>query len=297
VTVTPASALPPPPPPADETQAVRAAAQWTVAAAGAVVAVLVAGLQIGDIGKLMKAWPALIVALLAFVTAVTLVGHVIRMAGEVLVVSRTTISDLLRQQNRQIMEQSRQDPATPADPNAEHVLNEINDEKAWLLDGEETVADLFNRYRHACRGSGDEANRLRARLDAVTAFAQATLTRAAYQRLQATLTGRPGGAFVLAVIVFAVALGWPVTEPPAVTTAYRLDVLLTGSPTALRKAGLAKTCRPGTRLTGVALGGNLAVPEVITEPRTTVVATGPSICEATRFTVTPEVGLPIPYVK
>jgi hypothetical protein len=66
---------------------------------------------------------------------------------------------------------------------------------AWLLDGEETVADVFNRYKHACRGSGDDANRLRVRLDAVTAFAQATLTRAAYQRLQATLTGRAAPSY------------------------------------------------------------------------------------------------------
>jgi hypothetical protein len=299
VSETPAAG-PAPPPPADETQAVRAAAQWIVAAAGAVGAALVAGLQIGDIGKLVSAWPALVTAILAFAAAMTIVGHVIRAAGRVLVVCRTTISDLLRQENRKILERRGHEPPTTADPEIKLVFDEIINERAWLLAGEESFAELFGRYEQARLGigpAGDDTDRLHARLDTVTAFARATLTRTAYERLCATITGWPGRAFILAVLVFAVALGWPVAEPPAVTAAYRLDVLLTGDQEALRRVGLNGACRTGTRLTGVALGGSLAAPEVVTEPRTTVVAMRLSTCDAARFTVTSEVGIPIPYVK
>jgi hypothetical protein len=131
----------------------------------------------------------------------------------------------------------------------------------------------------------------------VTAFARATLTRTAYERLCATITGWAGRTFILAVLVFAVALGWPVAKPVAVTTAYRLDVLLTGDRDTLRRAGLNAACHTGTRLTGVALGGSLTAPEVVTEARTAVLATGLSTCLAARFTVTAEVGIPIPYAK
>jgi hypothetical protein len=258
--------------------------------------VLVAGLQIGNLGRLLSVWPALVAATLAFAAAMMIVGHFILKASRVLVVNRATVSDLLRQQNRQIMERRGDQPPTPADPEIEFVLDTITGERAWLLAGEESFAELFVQCERA-RLAGDDPDRLRGRLEAVTVFARATLTRTAYERLVATIIGWPGRAFILAVVVFAVALGWPVPSRPAVTAAYRLDVLLTGDQAALRRAGLSAECRTGTRLTGVALGGSLRAPEVVTEPRTATVAAQLSTCEAARFTVTREVGLPIPYVK
>jgi hypothetical protein len=81
-----------------------------------------------------------------------------------------------------------------------------------------------------------------------------------------------------------------------VTTPYRMDVLLTGSAAALREPGLGKDCRTGTRLTGVAVGGSIDEPLVVTEPRAAEVGGRPSRCRAARLTVTDDVGIAIPHV-
>ena len=262
-------------PPADDAQAVRTAAQWLVAAAGAVGATLIAGLQIGDVGKLAGAWPVLAVAVLAFGTALAVVGQVIRAAGRVLVVSRVTVSDLLREESGQRVAGRRRLRIEPGAAAPDHDLalvhRQILEEQAWLLPDDDSVAALY-------------AGKKSRELDAVCVFARNVLTRLAYQRLNVTVTGWPGRVFLVAVLVFAVALGWPVPTEVAVTTAYPVQVLLNGDPAVLRAAGLSAGCTAGMRLTGVALGGSLTAPEVVTETL--------GGCPAARFTVTREVGLP-----
>jgi membrane protein YdbS with pleckstrin-like domain len=283
------TAVPPAPddPSADDTQAVRTAAQWLVAAAGAVGAVLIAGLQIGDLGRLVSAWPPLVLAIAAFAAALLIVGQVIRLASRVLVVSRATISDLLRAQTGQSVRtrtKIRIEATRRTDRDLRQVHQQIENDQAWLHPDDPSVTDLFLRYEALRKdpASAAEADELHRRLTTICAFARGALTRMAYQRLSDTVTGWPGWVFLAAVIVFAVSLGWPVPAP--VTAAYRVEVLLKGKP----PAGLGPDCRPGSRLTGVALGGSLAAPEVITEPA--------GDCAAARFTVTGEVGFAFPVL-
>jgi hypothetical protein len=270
----------------DDISSIRAAAQWLVAAAGAVGAALVAGLQLGDVGRLAEAPIQLAGAALAFLVAISMVGLTIRRAGRVLVVSRTSISDLLRAELRVRAEaQQIELGAGPerVDPGLPWVLAQIEENREWLLPDHDSVGHAYAEYQEARDGD------LLRRMHAVAAFARGELTRRAYKRLSSTVTGWPGCLFAVAVIGFAVAVSRPVPKPPPVGAAYRLDVLLTGKAAALRKAGLPTGCRPGGRLTGVALDGTLTEPVVVTE------ASGG--CPATRFTVTPSVGIPMPYVR
>ncbi|MDT5042008.1 MAG: hypothetical protein QOE51_2993 [Actinoplanes sp.] len=281
--------------PADDTHAVRAAAQWLVAAAGAVGAALVAGLQIGDLGRLVSIWPLLVLAVAAFAAALLIVGHVIRMASRVLVVSRATISDLLRAGTGQTVETStnvRIEAAGPTEADLQEAYRTIEADHAWLHPDDPSVTDLFLRYEAVRRdpATAAEADGLHRRLTTICSFARGSLTRIAYRRLSDTITGGPGWAFLAAVIVFAVALSWPI--PAGVTGPYRVEVLLGGDTGALRATGLGTGCRPGTRLTGVALGGSLATPEVLTEPLTTQTST----CAAARFAVTKEIGFAFPVL-
>lgn len=301
------------PPQVDDSVAVRASAQWIVTVAGAVGVTLVAGFQIGDFSRLLSDRWALAVAVLAFSLAMWMVTRVIRTAARVLVVGKATISDLLREENRQRV-QARgtitiEDdlPFPGLDPDLSLVHRQILRDQAWLLPGDESVAELFTRYEAARRRADDPAGgdavaaaahaaELSGRLHTVCLFARSVLTRMAYQRLCDTITGWRWLVFVVAVVVMVVALGWPDPEPPRVTTAYRLDVLLTGDRAALRDTGLGRECLTGTRLTGVALGGDLTEPDVVTEALTTSVDGRPSTCGPARFTVTEKVGIPIPHI-
>lgn len=241
----------------------------------------------------MSIWPALVAAVAAFAVALLIVGHVIRTASRVLVVSRATISDLLRAQTGQSVEtrtKIRIEATGTSDRDLREVYRQIEADHAWLHPDDPSVTDLFLRYEAVRRepATGAEAEELHRRLSTICSFARGSLTRMAYRRLSDTVTGWAGWAFVVAVVVFAVALGWP--APTAVTASYRVEVLLAGKP----PAALGARCRRGTRLTGFALGGTLTVPEVVTEPLTTQVGTLTSTCAAARFTVTPEVGFPYP---
>ena len=288
----------------------RSSSAQLVAAAGAVGAALIAGLQIGNVGKLAEEPVLLGAALLAFVTAMAVVGTTVRRASRVLVVSRTTISDLLREElKRRARDRSIALTAESdlADPDMPWVLDQIAGNREWLLPDHASAGDLYTAYEEARKaaelavgpvtaGAAEDLAELSRRVNTVCAFARSELSRRAYKRLSETVTGWPGRVFTAAVISFAVAVSWPVPQPPAVTAAYRLDVLLTGQPAALRKAGLPAECLSGTRLTGVALDGTLTAPVVVTEATTATVGKVESKCSAARFTVTEEVGIPMPYI-
>lgn len=308
----------------EDAGAVRTSAQWLAAAAGAVAAALIAGLQIGAVGGLGDRPVALLLALVSFLVALAVVGMIIRASSRVLVPPRATISDLLeadtardahdrgvipessalarppRWWRRSGSEKSADADAGPAPRTGigaqlQPVIDEISRNREWLLlPGQRTTSELHAECRTAQQAAADDggsslrAEHLERRLAMVCSFARAELTRNAYRRLTDTMTGRPGWLFAAAVLTFAATLTWPHGEAPEVTTAYRLDVILTGTARQLRDAGLAGTCRPGTRLTGVAVDGDLAEPSVVTET-----AGG---CPAARFTVTEDVGIPMPYV-
>lgn len=309
----------------DDATAVRTSAQWMTAAAGAVAAALVAGLQFGDVGELGDRPVALVVAFASFLTALSVVGLIIRRSSQVLVSARTTVSDLLEADT--IRDLHGITVAPPADTRGpgkawfpelsrrpvgiprpgsrwqrtgdqlQPVVDEISRNRDWLLLPEQrTTSQLNTEYQSAqlAAARGDEGaavlvEHLEHRLATVCAFARAELTRNAYRRLADTVTGWPGWVFAATALLFAATLSWPHDPAPRVTAPYRLDVLLTGTPRHLRDAGLASSCQPGTRLTGVALAGDLTEPAVVTE--------AVSGCPAARFAVTRDVGIPIPYVS
>lgn len=286
----------------DEASSMRAAAQWLATAAGAVGAALIAGLQIGDLGTRVRDPASFTVAILAFLAALLTVGLTLRRAGAVLVTSRATIDDLLsaetrlrRKDQRRIRFEKRQDPAL------KEIVKMIADHREWLMPGRDSVwalSDAWKEAQEAATAARDgspgaaerraEAAGLQRQVDGVCTFARCELTRRAYRSLSRTVTGMPGVFFIASLAVLAVALNWPADEPPAVTTPYRVDVLLTGDDGELREEGLSGACTTGMRLTGVALDGSLTEPVVVTEAE--------GACPASRFTVTETIGIPVPYV-
>jgi hypothetical protein len=293
---------------ADDASSMRTAAQWLAAAAGAVGATLIASLQIGDIGALVDEPRRLASAAGAFLVALGVIGLTIRRAGAVLVVSRSTIGDLLAAETREgYKDQASISFPGRNDRDLQAVINQIGRNREWLMPGHTSAWSLYHAWDEARKvaaltGPADVgeshaqvADQLR-QLNNVCAFARCELTRLAYQRLSATITGLPGALFTLALIVLAVVLGWPAHQPPAVVAPYRLDVLLTGPPAVLRAAGLDAGCRAGTRLTGVALDGSLTEPVVVTETARVTLGGETVTCPTSRFTVSEDVGIPIPYV-
>ncbi|WP_157408290.1 hypothetical protein [Actinoplanes sp. N902-109] len=318
--------------PVDEAAPVRTAAQWLVVAAGAIGAALVAGLQLGDVGKLTGTPFLLVAAAAAVVSALAVVGRVIARASAVLVIRRITVSDLLAAETA---EQARatdihpvsdsrpphRDTGSPAgtpwiprqwdrlrgrllqpdvirEPAAylRPLLGQIRANREWLFvaDGRST-SDLSNAYTEAAQRAraGDQVAAARAaeldrRLTGLCLFARGELTRSAYRRLSTTITGWPGWLFVVSVALFAITLNWPVAQAPRVKEPYPLTVVLTGSAGQLKGAGLATGCRPASRLNAVALAGTTTEPLVVTDAQ--------GSCPASRFTVTADIGVPLPSV-
>ena len=77
------------------TESLRSATKWLLAAAAGVAGLLVAGLQLGTLGKLShNDWPRLLIALIGLITALVAVGAVIRRAGALLVDDWITLAQL-----------------------------------------------------------------------------------------------------------------------------------------------------------------------------------------------------------
>jgi hypothetical protein len=314
----------------DDSAPVRTAAQWLVVAAGAVGAAMVAGLQLSDVGKLAGNPVQLAFAAMMFVAALTVVGRVIARASAVLVIRRITVSDLRAAETAEqvrgtgiklVSEAARDSP--PRDPvtwiprqfdklkhrfqqprvsresltHLQPILGQIRANREWLFVTEEmTASELSEAYLqavHEARNGDPAATALAAdlerRLATLCSFVRAELTRTAYRRLSTTITGWHGWLFTGALALFALTLSWPITEAPAVKSPYRLDIVLTGSAADLHDAGLPPGCRPSTRLTAVALAGTTTEPLVVTDAQ--------GSCPAARFTVTDDVGVPLPLTK
>ncbi|GAB1695133.1 hypothetical protein [Krasilnikovia sp. M28-CT-15] len=283
-------------PAGDETATIRAAAQWLVVAAGAVGAVLVAGLQLGAIGALVKRWPLLVIATIAFVAALAVVGWIIRTASAVLVIRRVTLNDLLRARTAQ---QARETGITLASEPDEEMLRidlDISSNRWLLPPPHQSLSALYGAYRAAvddalkgdAKGVAREAM-LRPYLVEIASFARTELARARYQDLSAGITGWRGWILIVSIIAFAVAVGLPKPdEPPHISGPVATTVVLTGLPQKLHAAGLDESCA-GVTLIGTAVDGTLTEPVVVTQRTPT--------CQAARFTVTKDIGLAIPKPK
>lgn len=312
------SEAPKPSPPAaglfslvDETSAVRAAAQWLVAAAGAVGATLVAGLQLGDITK-HSSMPWLIaISIASFVVAMVIVGIIIRKASRVLVIGRTTISDILDAElSNRLTGTRRIKLGRPASKAMRTVINQVEANREWLLGHHDSAASLFATYEKSRMSSrliqaegtatqtlnDDTAQESGARLGRLCDFARSELARHEYQKLASLVAGTGGISFALAVVVFAVSLGWPISNSPNISSPIQVRINLIGDPAKLARAGIPLTCPPGTLLTGVAIEGSLTEPVVINEAIDTVTKGKAILCPMRRFRATGNIAIVIPIL-
>jgi hypothetical protein len=274
----------------DEVGAVRAAAQWLVAAGAAVGAVLIAGVQLGSLGRLAKRPPLLVVGLLAFLAALWLVGWVIRAASRVLVVDRVTVANLLTAQTARQARMRGIDVHSLAN---EELLVEIFDEvhvnRGWLLpDGCDSLTELYQQFQQArTHGDNEDVEQLRSYLSQVSSFARTEAAKHFYRQLVDGLSGWRGRCLAILIVVLCLALGVPEeASEPRVTGPTPVRVVLSGNSAAFKVAGLTESCRRSSTIDGVAVDGTLLEP--------VVVFGGNKTCAPARFRVTEALGVAIP---
>jgi hypothetical protein len=278
----------------DEVPAIRAAAQWLLAAAGAIGAVLVAGLQLGGLGRLSDRPWALVIGVLAFGVAIWMIGWAIRAASRVLVIGRVTVSNLLMvDAKRQASAEGVHVDVLEGEQLLGGILDQIGVNRGWLLpSGCSSLTDLYTKYQEALATEGAEelVEELRGRLAEVTAFARTESARHFYQDLTSGLTGFRGRLLAGAIATLVIVVGWaPADSEPKVTVPTPVQVFITGSISEMRAAGLAGSCPRGSTLSGVAIAGTLLEP--------VVVSAGTKTCPPSRFTVTSTLGIAVPVAK
>lgn len=295
----------------DDASSVRVAAQWLVASAGAIAAILVGGLQLRDLGKNSDDPKLLILSVSAFVVAMITVGWVIRLASRVLVVGRTTVSDILDAEfSSRIGGSRRLKVERPPSKEMLVIVEQIASNGEWLLGRHDSFASLYasvNGSERAGAGESGEVSIERSPtalpeqnfelLVRVCDFARAELARQAYRQLMSFVAGFGGLCFSISIVILAISLGWKVDEPPKVGSPIRVRITLTGEPDELMRAGIPATCLPGSVLSGVALDGTLLEPAVVTEATDTIVQGRLSRCPAGRFTASQGVAVAIPEIE
>jgi hypothetical protein len=261
----------------------RASLKWLVAAAGAVAAVLVAGIQLKDLPAGNIASGALWVAGAATLIALLLVFAFLRAAVGVLTLPRPTASDLTkREQRSNISEVQAFGSAEISDP----LVRSLYMQKSYLFSESESIADLYEndyvRARNALKELEEgndttwksrplkpietEKAALRATLERsqkqlpiLESVAHLELTRSEYRRLINRFPAF-GVIFVAAICVFTVASHPSPQRGAAITSPANVRVTVVDR----SKAGLPPECRDYT-LPGVAVGGTWDKPTVITQ--------------------------------
>jgi len=294
----------------DDAASVRVAAQWLVASGGAIGAILVGGLQLGSVGKNSDNPVLLMVSVSAFTVAMIIVGWVIRLASRVLVVGRTTVSDILDAEFHSRIEGSRRlKSVRPPSKEMLLVIDQIASNSEWLLGRHDSFASLYASIGRSDRDGADErggassesgrpalAEHESGLVAKVCDFARAELARLSYRRLSSFLAGPGGLCFSISVVVLAICLGWKVDEPLRVSSPVPVQITLTGETNAMKRAGIPSTCLPGSVLSGVALGGDLLEPTVVTTATETTAQGRSSRCPASRFKATKDVAVAIPEI-
>ncbi|MGV9865687.1 hypothetical protein [Rhodococcus koreensis] len=267
--------------------------KWLIASSGAVAALVVAGLQLGDLAGTGFGLRT-IVAVLAAAIALGIVLFVLVRAVKMLTLPRLTAADIADREEAVI---------PPGQPPigvlSDSLIQWIHDRRTYLLGASATVSELYegrfvgpmNALDDLSRGQAAQWNgRQILTTDDVgvealhAAFAQANRQLARiedavhYERtreeFRQLFSHYPWGAAVFGAAVVAFALASQVSEDPKpqqIATPTRVEVLVPEN----RKADLPERCRDDT-LGGVAIGGTLRTP--------TVVISAPDDCAGTIIT-------------
>lgn len=294
--------------------------KWIIGSAAVVLAVLVAGLQVSQLGGLSAGRRLL--ALAAYLVAVVAVGWILVRAARVLIKPGLTLSDLVNRELRasqravqaaggdlarvrpadhdpllaSISRRRRELMPGPSDTDAlqDFYATHMALERAWqnLTVGRDAVV-AETTYQAgkssdelALRGRLDESL---ARTDRLIEAAHLYIAKREYRRLVRCLVVA-GVVVVLAVPTFALATqqSQALSEPP-VRQPVRATVLLNVAPGSLENPSHAPASCKSRRMTGTAVGGTFVRP--------IVVITAPTSCRGARVHVTPDVGVAIPSVR
>lgn len=293
---------------------IQSTTKWIVGGAAATVGVLLAGLQLKDLGAVREdSALQLGVGIVGCVIAVVGAGFILIAASRVLIMGGLTLGALAHREINVLTKYANQMPAGKRISDFDPLLSWIDDHRNELLphatrqilDFKRVYQDLSAalsqvRQGHEATVDGvtygtDERSiaRLQAmveeyhlKADTLLDAAHLFLAREAFQRLlrmlwvSGTLTVAGLLAFVLATTRSQAVV---VSAPLPVEVLIRQDV----SQDVLALNNLAATCA-GKTVTGVAIGGNYAEPVVVT--------TAVPGCPATRVKISGDIGLAIPQV-
>lgn len=277
----------------------KAAAKWLVASSGAVVAVLIAGLQLKDIGA-VTGW-ALGIAVLGVVAALVPVVLFLATAALVLVAPRPSLSSFLDQEKAEFGPAPPPGLRDPKDPLLKYLvvtrrlelLGPDRDDITALVEEQSAVHNFqfsgseMRIGQKVLKPTVDADKELVAarKLDLETSIAKVTAAAALWhtqRRYEALLSWKrllPYGILLLAGVLTMAILASGGTKSPAITKPTPLEIAMPTDPQVLRDAGADTSCG-GLTLDGVAVGGTLAKPQVVTRPS--------GKCPAQRFRATGE---------
>ena len=260
----------------------RDTVKWMIAAASAVAAVLVAGLQVKDLGDLAVSPLRLALASGAALVALLLVLSVVAAAVRVLAAPRLSVRDLSARE----LKAGASALQVRLEPVGDKLVQSILERRTYLLGRHESITEFYREhlavlgaYQQLSRAGavqfagrqfnpGNPEDRatltgmaLQTQRDAerLESAAQLNLAEMRFQRL-ANRLGLGGVIFAAAVLAFALLANTSQTS------------LTVNKPTAVRiyikdaaKAGLPQGCR-ASELNGIAVGGTFSHPSVVTEP-------------------------------
>ncbi|MDH2388582.1 hypothetical protein QCN29_07245 [Streptomyces sp. HNM0663] len=261
----------------------RHCTQWITAAAAAVAAAFVAGLQLTALRDL--AWWRTLLGVLAAAAVVGCAGWVIQRAARVLAPYRVTMAELADSDMK-----IAQGKASPADVNPEVrrlIEDVINRNKGWLFPpGVKTVTDLYDlacgRTLRGRREQLPDQEAAHVYVQRLVHFVELHEIRRRYEGLLQSLP-KIGLIALVAVSMFVlVARRDAPDRTPRVTRPLPVQVIFTGDKSALRSEQWPAGCA-GATTSGSAVGGTLKEPEVAT--------IGTNGCPPHRGTVRGKVGL------
>jgi hypothetical protein len=259
----------------------RDTVKWMMAAASVVAGVLVAGLQVKNVGNLTPTLRA-VGAMLAAAVALLLVLAVIAAAARVLTVPRLSVRDLSGRE----LKAGGSAAGPRLEPLPDDLVQRLLERRTYLLGQHDTIGGFYNDYRDILSGrdklsrgqfvclfgrdfdpSKEEdrnalaslALQVQASAERLETAAQLTEAEMRFQRL-ANQLWFGGIVFAAAVLAFS----WLVsTNPTSASVTQPTPVLIYVQ--AAAKAGLSRDCHAKT-LQGVAIGGTFTQPSVVTEP-------------------------------
>lgn len=269
--------------------ALLSAARWIVAAFASIAAILVAGLQVGQVGTIGAHEPLrLVVGLGSGAVALLAVVGVLARASAVITSPRISLVDLVQREVRaatKAAQRSGGDPAGAPDPSdLDELLGAISIHRKSLLYSDAKGPQQLYELLKKARAEGGDLQLLEKDEERLADFSTLKEVERRYSKLLHWVMAVLG---VVAICI--VALSWAVSKQPSPRVASPLTVriILQGSAKALAHAGVDTDCT-ARELSGVAVDAALSEPEVVTEPT--------AHCPAMRLVVTKEVGIAIPVL-